>query len=236
MRTLCLLLTSVLLLAGCSGPNNKGFNIKNLAKSDVDMVADLHRAELSRLVRELTVKLYKRNPSELAKALPKTTVNSRLKQINQPVTIIEGKAQPRLFAEVENKDTTEAVQLAFSKDYQGDRVFALMVGITGMLNRAYNHRQEFFITDDLKHQKLYNSARNLEAINWQIRHKRNNDDVLMLLSNGRTDDGVENFSYERLFGKMIALQDMMADIVSDGSNRTINRFVQGAASMTLLPI
>ena len=46
----------------------------------------------------------------------------------------------------------------------------------------------------------------------------------------------DNLSFERLFGKMIALQDMMAEITANSGNRTINRVVQGAATMIFLPI
>ncbi|MFT5722873.1 MAG: hypothetical protein ACI9W6_003212, partial [Motiliproteus sp.] len=57
-----LLLLILLLLAGCS------FNVKNLAKSDIDMVVDQHILELNTLTTQLLIKLYKRNPKQLAKA------------------------------------------------------------------------------------------------------------------------------------------------------------------------
>lgn len=215
--------------------NSKGINLKNLAKSDIDMVADLHRSELARLTRELTVKLYKRNPAELAKT-PGASITSRLFQLSKPVQIVEGKAKPRLFPEALNKDGIDAVRIALEPSFTGDRVFTLMVGLTGMLNKAYNHRQEFFLTDELKHQKLYNSARNLEMINWKMRHTTDEQGNLLLLTNGRTAAGIENYSFERMFGKMIALQDMMAEIMADSSDRVINRMIHGAASVTFLPI
>lgn len=235
MRLLGLLCLLFITLSGCTTQSTKGLSLKNLAKSDIDMVADLHRAELARLTRELTVKLYKRNPKELAKT-KSASISTRLFQLSKPTSVVDGKAQPRLFKETQNLDGIKATQLAMAPDFTGDRVFALMVGLTGMLNRAYNDRQEFFFTDELKQQKLYNSARNLEMLSWQIRHKTDNSGHLLLLSNGITASGIENFSFERIFGKMVALQDMMAEIIAGGSNRAINRVIHGAASMTLIPI
>mgnify|MGYP003133448583 CR=1 FL=1 len=49
------------------------YELKNIAKSDIDLVTDEFIAETRRLVRELTVKLYKRNPGELAKVPGMTT-------------------------------------------------------------------------------------------------------------------------------------------------------------------
>ena len=52
----------LILLAGCGG-----YEIKNLAKTDVDLVTDKFVDESRYLVRELTVKLYRRNPDQLRK-------------------------------------------------------------------------------------------------------------------------------------------------------------------------
>ena len=60
-----------LLLVACGG-----YELKNLAKSDVDLVTDEFIDESRRLVRELTVKLYKRNPAELSKT-PGMTIEKR---------------------------------------------------------------------------------------------------------------------------------------------------------------
>ncbi|MBY4678017.1 hypothetical protein K6T12_15570 [Marinobacterium sp. CAU 1594] len=218
-----------LLLTACASQPDKPFHFKNLAKSDIDMVADRHHQAISGLTRQLAIKLYKRNPRELAKANG-VTLERRLKLLF-PIN-----RASRKHAELAKRDSVAAVQLAFDPEFNGDRVFALMVGVTGMLNAAYNGQREFFLTDELDQQKLYHSARNLEVIAWQLRNKRGEDGKLLILSNGSTPEGIENLSYERLFGKMIALQDMLAQVVADKSSRAINRVVHSAASMTLLPI
>ena len=71
----CLL--CLLVMTGCSGSS---FRVQDLAKTDIDMVADLHYQQVELLLKELTVKLYKRNPRELQK-VPGKTIDSRVTQI-----------------------------------------------------------------------------------------------------------------------------------------------------------
>jgi hypothetical protein len=58
----------------------------------------------------------------------------------------------------------------------------------------------------------------------------------MLLSNGVNGDGVPNLSFEREFGKLIGIQDTLAKIIEDKSNRAIRFGVVNVASMAFLPI
>ncbi|MCW9051899.1 MAG: hypothetical protein OQJ91_06260 [Motiliproteus sp.] len=217
-------LLAVITLSGCGG---KGFNVKNIAKSDVDMVADTHVAELNAHCRKLMIKLYKRNPKELAK-IHGTTLESRLQQLTSDRTEFS-------FPELNHLQGNNALRLAFDEDFTGDRVFALMVGLRSMLHASYNQKIEFFLLDDLDQQKLYNSARNLEIIAWRLNNHRSADGSLYLLSNGY-QQGIANLSFERLFGKMISLQDMMSKIVSGKTDRAVNTVIHGVASTTLLPI
>lgn len=231
------LLLLVMLLTGCIAGPNSNYQIKNLAKSDIDVVSDLHRQQSLKLSRELLQKLYRRNPRELAKA-PGMTVEKRLTQLFQPARKDENHLPLARsgFTELGGKDSIDALKLAFDRDFKGDRVFALMAGVTGMINAGYGHRDEFFLTDELDHQKLYDTARNLETVAWQLRTRLDSNAHPLLLSNGVSEDGIKNFSYERLFGKLIATQDSLAMIVATSTDRTITRVVHGAASMTLLPI
>lgn len=217
-----------LLLAGCAPLQNKELRLQNLAKSEVDMIIDQHIEAGRELTRELTIKLYKRNPRELAKAAPGTTVEMRLQQLL-------GKPRPIRHAELDNLYALDALPLAFDENFRGHRVFALMVAITGMLHSSYNYRDEFFMLNEIDHQKLYNSARNLEKIAWMIHNQRYTNGEVMILSDSISDNLV-NLSYERIFGKLIATQDMMAEIVATSTDRSINRIVQGVATAPFLPI
>ena len=206
---------------------DRPYALKTVAKSDIDLVADAHLEQINELLQNLMIKLYKRNPQELEKSRTHT-IQTRLDQ----VFLTPG---PLYFSEIKNQNGTEAVLLAFDPLYSGDRVFALIVGLTDMIKKSYGYQEEFFIISNLNQQDLYNSARNIEVVVWRLNHRYNSDGELFLLTNGH-QGGVENLSFERLFGKVIATQDMMARITSDKTNRTINKVVHGIASATFLPV
>ena len=227
MRFVFLIIVA-LFVSGCSPENVRDFDIRNLAKSDIDMVADTHRKELEKQIRKLTIKLYKRNPRELAKT-PRMTINLRVQQILAPPPA-EG------YPELEGRSGAKAMSLALTESYQGDRVFALMAGVHSMIDASFNHKREFFLLDELDQQKLYNSARNLETVAWNLNNRKDQRGQLLLLSNGYSKEGIPNLSFERTLGKMIALQDMLALIIADTTNRTIKNVVHRAASFTFLPI
>lgn len=216
-------------LTGCASSSGKKFELKNLAKTDIDLFTDIHIDEIRRLEKELIVKLYKRNPIELTK-IPDMTVDKRIGMLMDRLRPVDG------FAELNHKDGVEALYLAFDPLYHGDRVFALMAGITGMINKAYDEKLEVFVYDELDEQKLYNSARNLEIVAWLLNNKRDEHNRLLLLSNGVSKEGVVNYSYERVLSQMIIIQDMMAKLIADSSNRQINTVVHGVASMVFIPI
>ncbi|WP_370299027.1 hypothetical protein [Pontibacterium sp.] len=227
MRFVFLIIVA-LFVSGCSPENVRDFDIRNLAKSDIDMVADTHRKELEKQIRKLTIKLYKRNPRELAKT-PRMTIDLRVQQILAPPPA-EG------YPELEGRSGAKAMSLALTESYQGDRVFALMAGVHSMIDASFNHKREFFLLDELDQQKLYNSARNLETVAWNLNNRKDQRGQLLLLSNGYSKEGIPNLSFERTLGKMIALQDMLALIIADTTNRTIKNVVHRAASFTFLPI
>lgn len=224
--TLFLILT--FFIAGCSPDNLRSFDLRSLAKSDIDMVADTHRKELDKIIRQLTIKFYKRNPRELAKT-PLMTVDLRVQQILAPPP---ADGYPELKGHWDNR----AIHLALTQEYEGDRVFALMVGIHSMIDTAFNNKPELFLLDELDQQKLYNSARNLETVAWQLNHLKDRRGQPLLLANGISKEGIQNLSFERLLGKMIGLQDMLALIIADTTNRNIKNVVHRASSMIFLPI
>lgn len=230
MTRALLILMTLTVLQGCAG-NEKAhpFQFKSLAKSDIDMVTDEHIRAVNALVRELTIKLYKRNPRELKKAPSGITLNNRLHQLLDSPRQINHR-------ELGSRYGVDAMPLVFNPEYRGDRVFALMIGISGMLHASYSYRNEFFLLDEIDQQKLYNSARNLEAVVWRLNNLRTPEGELFLLTNGVAQNGASNLSFERIFGKLIAYQDMMAKIVSNKTNRAIKNVVVGFASTTLLPI
>lgn len=225
------------LLAGCAnGPiqrkdgslSQRGFIIENLAKSDVDQVAEITQREALRHLRVLTEKLYRRNPAEFRKAgLPSVEV-----------------ATEQLFANLatwptsalRRSDWERDFRAAFREDFAGDRVHAYMSAMLAMVMTAYDHKQAFYITDQLDAQKLYNSARNIETALWKLSNARAVEGGAPILLTNSMDSEIQNLSYEREFGKLIAAQDLLALVVEDSSNRVISRTVQNMASFVFLPL
>lgn len=233
---LILLLSLLLLLAACGGEaiqrkdgssSARPFSLANLAKTDVDMVVEIHQREMLKNLELLTLKLYRRNPQEFRR-IGLTSAEQATARIFDELPRWRESALFRLDWEATFRDS-------FREDYTGDRVQAFMSAMVVMVMAAYEHKTQFFLTDELFPQKLYNSARNIEVAIWKLSTARKADGTLFLLSHGQ-ENGVWNLSFEREFGKLIARQDMLALTVEDKSNRTITRALQSAASFVFLPI
>lgn len=224
MRVLSFLLGVLIMMLPLTGCVDNNRLLRNLAKTDIDFVADAHLREMNRLMQALLVKLYKRNPRELQK-VSGTSIEQRQRQIfSTPGRLV--------FAELDNRQGTAALELAFDPNFAGDRVFAVMVGTVGMVRSSYNWQEEQFLFDSLDPQQIFDSARNLEVLAWRLSNRRDARKELLLLSNSREGEE-ENLSFERHFGKMIALQDMLAFILAGKVDRGISRVAQGTLSSAL---
>lgn len=226
---------SVLLLAACAsssqrpgkGPNPPEFTVGSLAKTEVDQVAELNAQEAFTHLRVLAEKLYRRNPREWRKG-----GNASLEQALARIFDSGIEAD---FPELAGKRGTDAITLAFSEDYAGDRVLAYMWGLVSMTRAAYNNRTEFYALDELDPQKLYNAARNFEIAAWKLANAHDGSGQPYLLSN-ELNGGVRNLSFEREFGKLIGETDMLARILAGRNNRTIVRVIQNLATAVFLPV
>jgi hypothetical protein len=225
MRPFRLLLPALLsLLLGACG----GYEMRNLAKTDIDLVADEFIEESRNEVRELLVKLYKRNPDQLA-VNPGMTVEGRLAQFR----VARGQLD---FPELDGLQGIDAMNLTFDSEFRGDRVFALVVGLGSMLRQAYGFKPEMFIHDRLNGAALLTSARNVEILLWKLKHTRKpNGEPYLVTYEYR--GVIDNLSFERLFGKLIVLQEMMARIAGDRGDRAVTRSVHAVSSVFLpMPI
>lgn len=135
------------------------------------------------------------------------------------------------------------MNLGLTHGFQGDRVFAVVVGLAGMLREAYGFKDEFYLLDDLDQQKLYISARNIEVLVWRLSQSRDKHGRPLIYTNGfvqlATNEnlpGEVNLSFERLFGKLIAHQDMLANIMAGKTQRAINSVAHSLVSMTFMPL
>lgn len=215
--------------AGCqvtvdpNAPTARPFSLGEFIKTDTDSTLELFVEEQREAIGTLIRKLYLRNPRELSKS-PGMTIERRIRQV------LDFELAPR---GLEHLDGVARLRRALDPNYREDRVYAFASGMTRMIDDAYDGKRSLYLLDYLDPQKLYHCARNLEIAAWKISHDVGADGKVLLVTNSMAEDEAMNLSYERLFGRMIALQDMAARIVAERSNRTI-RYVGQA--LVFLPI
>lgn len=202
-------------------------NISQIAKNDFDRMADVEMRENTQSLRALMVKLYKRNPLELKKSTS-GTVDDMVQWV------FEGDHQWK-FDEIQGLKEKEAIFLAFDPAYEGDRVLPFIVGLQTMLLKAHGDKSQFYFTDRVDPQKIYNLARNFEIAAWKLANARQADGQLFLRSN-ELNDAERNLSFEREFGKLIGRTDMFALLLAEKSERLISRIMQNLATAVFLPL
>jgi len=201
--------------AGCSSSRDvkgRDFEFSSIVKNDIDLVSEMHQQVVFDALKVLATKLYKRNPDEWKK--------DGHESLEIAVEGITDDSVP----DTNGMASIDYIRLTFDEGYQGDRVKTFVVGLEAMVLASYGGDRSFYLYDMLDAQKLYDSARNLELASWLIRTKYDSNDKLFLLSSAGTEE--INLSFERLFGKMINAQDMMAQIMADRNHRQINYAIQ----------
>lgn len=203
--------------------------INQLGKGDFDRLADVEIRENTESLRTLMLKLYKRNPGELKKS----TSGTADKMV---AWVFEGGSQHQYrLGEINNLQTTEAIFQAFKPEYSGDRVLSFIIGLHTMLLKAHNNKTDFYLTDSIEPQRIYNVARNIEIAAWKLSNARRQDGSLYLLTNEITETE-KNLSFEREFGKIIGRTDLYAISLAEKSQRFISRVMQNLATAVFLPI
>jgi hypothetical protein len=212
-------------------------NARQLGKADFDRMADVELAENTQSLRNLMLKLYKRNPNQLAKS----TADNAETMVNW---VFDGASQHHWqFKNIDNKQGTDAIFLAFDANYQHDRVLPFIVGLQTMLAKSHGYKNDFYLTDTIEPQSLYNVARNVEIAAWKLSTARDAAGNLYLLSNQMSgeinaNNGVQidqNLSFEREFGKIIGRTDLYAITLAEKSQRLISRVMQSIATAAFLP-
>ncbi len=205
-------------------PATAGFELTDVAKTDLNLFLETNRREVMGHLRTLVDKLYQRNPFQLRR--------SRLPSRPDNLQRMFDRFHNWKFSELNDITGVDCIQLAFDETFQGDRVLALGAGLGSMLQASYNNKREFYVLDSLDPQKLYNSARNLELVAWKLSRTRTSQGELFLLSN-EVNSPTPNLSFERQFGKMIAIQDSTARVVAQKTRRLIKDTLQ---FLVFLPI
>lgn len=221
-----------LLLAGCAtemdrrGRTETRVDVKYLAKTEIDRIADSNRSEVVDGLLLIADKLYKRNPKEWRKG----GASSREAAVDKL-----RRRHLHAWPEFGGRREGQAAALAFTEVYEGDRVAALVFGLLTMVDAAFEHKQEFYVLDGLNETKLFNCARNMEIAIWKLANDRNAAGQLFLLSN-ELDPANRNLSFEREFGRLTGLLDFMARIVADRNGRTLSRLTHSVVSSIFLPV
>ena len=225
----------VIPLSGCiqkstspDGLPAENYQVGSIIKTDMGEVIEVHVEESRNNLRELMVKLYKRNPRELDRSDYASTIEENVVRLFD----LQHNWQ---FEEINEKYGSDSILLSFSNEYRGDRVFSLISGMLYMLMEAYNNKRSFYLFQSPDPQNLYNLARNIEIAVWRLGNTYDEQGELFLYSNSLAGEEA-NLSYERMFGKLIGLQDTMAIIIAGRTNRTITKVIQQMATAVFLPI
>lgn len=224
-----MLLLVLIPLTGCQTSKNQksprvSEDLSYLVKTDIDTVADTHYSRMQAHLYALADKLYKRNPRYcqqsagiagcIKSALPDKGRHQLAQRCNNGLACLEA---------------------AFEPAEQADRILLLIVGLKQMIDAAYNFKESFYVLDEIDEQKLYNSARNIEIVVWRLKHRLDRNGNPFILSNSTQGEFI-NLSYERLFGKMISLQDTLAAIMAERNQRLVKNIIQRLATAALLPV
>ena len=212
---------------GKSVPNQQDqSSFEQLAKSDSDRMADIEMREHLISLKVLMIKLYKRNPDEYHKH-DAISVEALVNAIFTP-------DQTWDFEEINHSKDIAAIHLAFTPEFTGDRVLALITGLQTMLIKSHGGNAQFYATTKLEAQNIYNAARNIEIAVWKLSNNRDANGKLFLVSN-EINAKEQNLSFEREFGKMIGRTDLFAITLAEKSQRLVTRIIQNFATALFLP-
>ena len=118
-----------------------------------------------------------------------------------------------------------------SADFQGDRVGAFVYALGSMLVTAHGGRTEFYLSDSLDPQFVFNASRNVEKAAWMLAQRRDAEGQPLLLSN---EGG--NLSYAVEFGKITARLDLLAHVLEERYRRIGVNYAHGLLFLNFLPV
>lgn len=216
------LIILIIFLASCK--NNV---LTNIAKTDIDIITEIHVSNAKENIEDLIIKLYKLNPIYLRKNEKFNNVSEVIIDIFKDIDIKK--------IDKTGKDNINLILKGFNHDFNGDRIYYICKGLYGMINASYNYKNKFYLTDPkLDAQKLMNTAINIETLVWRLSNSKNNGEILIKTNN--INKNKINLSFERLFGKLINNQENMARIISSQQGRIIQKAAKGIVSSIFLPI
>ena len=227
---------AVLLLAGCATPAEPTHGVvpateptaSEIAQTTSDRLATLTmRANLDSLYL-LMDKLYARNPTQWRRGGAASAQAAAF-------AVRDSIEHNGTWAPLGGRRDIDAMGWALNPDFKGDRVAALIAATADMLITAHGGRTEFFITDSIDPQYIYNCARNIDILVWMLAHRRDPATGALLLIADETGTGAtRNLSFEREFGKVIARLDLLAVFTTERHRRAIIGYLQGLLTVELI--
>ena len=216
------LIILIIFLASCK--NNV---LTNIAKTDIDIITEIHVSNAKENIEDLIIKLYKLNPIYIRK-------NEKFNNVSEVIIDIFKDIDVKKIDKT-GKDNINLILKGFNHDFNGDRIYYICKGLYGMINASYNYKNKFYLTDPkLDAQKLMNTTINIETLVWRLSNSKNNGELLIKTNN--INKNKINLSFERLFGKLINNQENMARIISSQQGRIIQKAAKGIVSSIFLPI
>ncbi|MHA7599866.1 hypothetical protein ACX12L_07980 [Alicycliphilus sp. T452] len=225
---------ALVLLAACAAPapapkgevQGADASVQEWGQSDMNRVASVAMRENLEGLLRLADKLYRRNPSEWRKggAASREDAVARLR-----AAIDQRSGWPAL----QQRRDIDALALALSPGYAGDRVAGFIYAVADMLIAAHGGKTEFYLVDGQDAQHLHNAARNLEVAVWMLAQRRTPTGAPLLLAD-EISAAERNLSYEREFGKIIARVDLLAQVTTEKYRRAVIGYVQGLVGGTFM--
>ncbi len=261
------LATAVALVACSATPTPRGevkgsdATVSEWLQSDMNRVANVSMRENLNALYRLADKLYRRNPAEWKKggyasrddALKglKAAIESLTEPVESGNSNAENspeakavekdarqKAVERAWPALKGKRDIDAMDLALSPGFTGDRVGAFIFSTVDMLITAHGGKTEFYLIDGQDAQNLYNAARNLEIAVWMLGHRKGDNGKPLLLAD-EINASERNLSFEREFGKIIARTDLLAAVTTEKYRRAVIGYAQnfvGGTFLQFLPV
>ena len=136
VRTIVLL--GAISLCACSSVlSTDSVDITALAESDIDGVIELQQEIVMRHLKQLMLKLYRRNPAG--------RYDEHTRNVEKSVDHVFALPFDGGFPQWDGWDPDQIIYLAFDDSYSGrDRVLPLIVGLRRMIMASYGNQTEFY--------------------------------------------------------------------------------------------
>lgn len=208
------------------------FEESQVAQSGMNRFANLTMRDNLESLDVLLGKLYLRNPATWrasGAASPQAAREGVLLAVRTGAPFPGGQVPQR---------GVEAIRLAFSPVYDGDRAGLLVYGLGSMLVQAYAGRVALTLFHGLDAQRVANAAHNVSVAAWLLASREDAQGRPLLLADDITPEH-RNLSFEREFGKIIGRLDTLAAIQDERVRRSVIDYAQGLVAgpfLQFLPV